>query len=73
MYVSEPAVFLALFPLGEQLTRLGIGKTWHACKVAMLVDRQHLIPDTTTCPSKADELCASRTIGLQSVFIPDYS
>src|SRR5262249_20098839 len=45
MHASEPAVFLALFPPGEQRTRLSIGETRHACEVAVLIDRQHLIPD----------------------------
>ena len=65
----QPAVFLALLPPGKQLTCFCIGETRHACTVAMLVDRQNLIPDETTCPSEADKLCPSGTIGLQSVFV----
>ena len=38
-------------------------------QIAMLVDRQNLIPDETTCPSEVDELCPRGTIGLQAVFV----
>ena len=69
MHVFEPTVFLALLPPGEQLTGLCIGETWHTGIVAVFVDGQNLVPDKTTRPSKTDELHASRTVGLQLVFI----
>ena len=69
MYRLQPAVFLALLPPGQQRAGIRLGETRYASKVAVLVDRQHLVPDKTTRTSKADKLACRGMLGLHPVFV----
>src|SRR4029450_13014525 len=50
MHLFEPAVFLALLPPCHQLAGFGIGEARDTREVAVLVDRQNLVPDKATGP-----------------------
>lgn len=65
----EPAVFLALLPPGDQLTRLRIGQPRHTGIVPVLIDRQNLVPDKATGSSILDELLAYALVRFHAIFI----